>query len=1129
MKSSSIGETPNNTFIFNKKFESLTEYDIAQEAAQQFFFDEKDSRQITAEHLEIDYGVFENASDLIVFPKVTVTQHKDRIAVSCDCNAENPSLCTHQVQVLIALIRRDDYTIFFNQSVRKTILQKHGADYGLENVPNPDQYFQIELVQSKLVITSKLNALLPVTKQSLQLLKTGWTDETALIPGSDTAVEEQPIIVFRTHKHYHYLMIELYSAATSKEGKIKNPLVQLVPMELIWNNEDVNAVKFFAGIHKFQVRNSTKKTQADITALLAIIENPLQYDCYYHNATISEKISASSLTAVNLKVLKNEIQLKVDKQADFYEISGTVGILGSIFSLKDLFLCFDYFILERETLYLVVQLAALNVIELLQKKTDNLLIHTSKFNEFKLNLLNDIEEKINIDYTYIPPATKKQIKAHYAAESKEKILYLSDFGGHVMLIPVVRYGEVEIQVRTKRLIFAADKNGADFLVKRDEQMETAFTVLLMRQHQHIAEQLENGLHYFYLHKQYFLDEIWLLDTFEALQQEHVTVLGFNEIEGNKLNPHKVKIDIKVLSGINWFNAHIGVKFGKKKASLKHLHKAIRNKSKFVTLDDGTHGILPLEWIEKFKNYFNISEITEAEKLLIPKINFSDIEALFEEEMLADEVKHELQTYRNKLSGFESISEVAIPKTLNAILRPYQHQGLNWLNFLDDFNFGGCLADDMGLGKSIQIIAFILSQREKTEHNTNLLVVPTTLLFNWKLEVEKFAPSIKILTVHGNNRTKKAEDFENYEIVMTSYGTLLSDIHYLKQYHFNYIFLDESQNIKNPSTERYKAIRLLKSRNKIAITGTPIENNTFDLYSQFSFACPGLLGNRQYFRDVYSIPIDRLKNTKRSIELQNKIKPFLLRRTKQEVATELPDKTEMVLYCEMHPEQRILYDAYEKEFRDYISSSTSDELRKNAMNVLKGLTKLRQICDAPALLGSDALTGAIPSSKIEILTEEILNKAPQHKILVFSQFVSMLELIEKEINTAGIASVKLTGKTNNREKVVQQFQENDSIRVFLISLKAGGTGLNLTEADCVYLVDPWWNPAVENQAIDRVYRIGQHKNVLAIRMICPDTIEEKIMTLQASKKELAADLIHEDASFFNNLSQSELLELLADNK
>jgi SNF2 family DNA or RNA helicase len=310
-----------------------------------------------------------------------------------------------------------------------------------------------------------------------------------------------------------------------------------------------------------------------------------------------------------------------------------------------------------------------------------------------------------------------------------------------------------------------------------------------------------------------------------------------------------------------------------------------------------------------------------------------------------------------------------------------------------------------------------------------------------------------------------------------------------------------------------------------LSGTPVENNTFDIYGQLSFACPGLLGSKLFFKQIYSSPIDMFKSTKRAGELQAKIKPFVLRRTKQEVATDLPEKTEMVLYCEMKPEQRAIYDAYEKQFRDYISATTGEKLDKKSMDVLKGITRLRQICDSPLLIQGEKMPGNA-SSKIDTLLEEIEGKKHQHKILVFSQFVTMLDLIRTELKARQIGFTYLTGQTRNRQAVVEEFQNNPDVRVFLVSLKAGGTGLNLTEADYVYLVDPWWNPAVENQAIDRCHRIGQDKNIVAVRLICPATVEEKIMLMQETKRYLANDLIKTDNSFFASLSKNELLGLLS---
>jgi SNF2 family DNA or RNA helicase len=691
-----------------------------------------------------------------------------------------------------------------------------------------------------------------------------------------------------------------------------------------------------------------------------------------------------------------------------------------------------------------------------------------------------------------------------------------------MITPVLKYGKVEVPLFSKNDIYAVDNHGNPFMVKRDQEAELRFGSAVMRQHPDFEEQL--GRDFFYLHRTRFLSEDWFPDAFEEWQNQGVTILGFNKLTKNRLNQNKAKISVHMASGINWFNTTANVEFGKQKVTLKHLHKAVKNRSKYVELGDGTIGILPEKWVERFAKFFEAGEIA-GEVIQTPKIRFASVEEMYEGEMLDREVKEQIAFYQSRVDDFRSIQPVPVPRTLKASLRNYQKQGLNWLNFLDDYNFGGCLADDMGLGKTLQIIAFILLQRKKQVKNTNLIIVPTSLIFNWQAEVQKFAPSIKVLTIYGSDRVKEVTDFDRYEIVLTSYGTLLSDVNFLKTYHFNYIILDESQAIKNPESQRYKAARLLQSRNKLVMTGTPVENNTFDLYGQLSFACPGLLGNKTQFRNHFSIPIDRFKDSERAVELQKRINPFILRRTKQQVASELPEKTEMVIYCEMGEEQRKVYNAYELEFYNFLNTKNEGDIERSRLHVLQGLTKLRQICNSPALLRDDLYYGQ-SSAKIDVLMEQIEDTAPWHKILIFSQFTSMLDLIRPELEERGIGYEYLTGQTRDRGARVENFQTNENVRVFLISLKAGGTGLNLTEADYVYLIDPWWNPAVENQAIDRSHRIGQQKNVIAVRLICPGTIEEKVMELQEAKKDLANDLVKTDTDILKSLTRSDLLALVS---
>src|SRR5690606_29714201 len=353
---------------------------------------------------------------------------------------------------------------------------------------------------------------------------------------------------------------------------------------------------------------------------------------------------------------------------------------------------------------------------------------------------------------------------------------------------------------------------------------------------------------------------------------------------------------------------------------------------------------------------------------------------------------------------------------------------------------------------------------------------------------------------------------------------LSDINFLKEIQFNIIVLDESQAIKNPSSLRYKAARLLQARQRLVLTGTPVENNTFDLFAQISFVLPSLLGTPKRFADNYSTPIDRFQDKQRAVELQQKIHPFMLRRTKKQVAKELPAKTEIVLYCEMGSEQRKVYDTYKNEFKKYLSGIKEDELHSSNLHILQGLTKLRQLCNSPALLADDEFYGD-QSAKLDELFKQIEKLMSSHKILIFSQFVGMLALIKARVEKANIGYAYLTGKTKDRQDQVQKFQYDEHVRLFLISLKAGGTGLNLTKAEYVIIVDPWWNPAVENQAIARAYRIGQKNKVIAIRLITPNTIEEKIMQLQDRKRLLADELIQTDSSIFKQLNKTDLLNLL----
>jgi len=706
---------------------------------------------------------------------------------------------------------------------------------------------------------------------------------------------------------------------------------------------------------------------------------------------------------------------------------------------------------------------------------------------------------------------------------RKKQLFLSEQDEYVVFTPRVEY-DYNVSAILSATGNILVNNGDEITeYRRNFELENDFLVSLAELHPDFESQKSRKI--FYLHYSDFSKDLWFYKFFDQLQALNVELFGLKELKKFRYSPYKGKINTSVKSGQDWFEVEISVSFGDNRVTMNDIKKAVLNKQRYIQLKDGSAGILPSEWLHKLEKYFRNGEI-KKDKLEISKLRFSVIDELFDH---IDDTKilQEIAEKRQRLKSFTNISETAIPKEITATLRHYQKEGLNWLNFLDEMQWGGILADDMGLGKTLQVLAFLQQQKNKNR-GTNLIVVPTTLLFNWENELKKFAPKLKAFYYYGADREKSTNDFTQYDLVFTTYGILVRDIQILSQFKFNYAVLDESQAIKNPVSHRYKAACLIHARNKIALTGTPIENSTFDLFAQMNFANRGFLGGVQKFRENYSTPIDKDGDELIAGELNKLTHPFVLRRTKEMVASELPEKTENILYCEMESGQQRVYDAYRNEYRNRLLNKIEEEgIAKSKMMVLEALTRLRQICDSPLLLNSDEINEN-QSVKIKELIRHIIHKTGKHKILVFSQFVKMLGLIRDELAKLNIEYEYLDGQksSSQREQSVNNFQENENLRVFLISLKAGGTGLNLTAADYVYIVDPWWNPAVENQAIDRCHRIGQDKKVFAYRMICKNTVEEKILALQQKKKKIAGDIIQTDESILKKLNKKDINELFS---
>ncbi len=600
------------------------------------------------------------------------------------------------------------------------------------------------------------------------------------------------------------------------------------------------------------------------------------------------------------------------------------------------------------------------------------------------------------------------------------------------------------------------------------------------------------------------------------------IYGEEELKLARINRNRPTISFGVTSGIDWFDVQAVVQFGDLEVALAEVRRAVRKRERFIKLADGSMGEIPLEWIEQYRHLFALAEETDK------GLRLAHHHLTLLDQLLADDERartdKEFKRRRERLRNFDGIKPQKLPKHFNGELRPYQKAGFDWLYFLREYKFGGCLADDMGTGKTILTLAFLQSLKERGLAKTaSLLVVPRSLVFNWEREAARFTPRLRLLNHAGPARAEDISDFDDYDLVLTTYGLLRRDIEMLTHYEFNYLILDEAQAIKNPLAETAKAVRLLRGSHRLTLTGTPVENNTLELWSQFAFLNPGLLGNVEYFREEFSTPIERKGDERAAQFLRKMVYPFILRRTKDQVAKDLPPRTERQLICDMEPAQRKLYHEKRDYYRALLLKLIEDEGINNArFRVLEGLLRLRQICNHPRLAVKTFRGG---SAKFELLLETLETlRAEGHKALVFSQFVGMLKILEAELKKRRIPFSYLDGQTRDRQERVDAFQTDETIPFFLISLKAGGVGLNLTAADYVIHIDPWWNPAVEMQATDRTHRIGQDKPVFIYKLIVRDSVEEKILQLQERKRALVTQLIATESSFFKSLTADDVAAL-----
>ena len=545
---------------------------------------------------------------------------------------------------------------------------------------------------------------------------------------------------------------------------------------------------------------------------------------------------------------------------------------------------------------------------------------------------------------------------------------------------------------------------------------------------------------------------------------------------------------------------------------REIFSSYKNNNRLYRMKNGAYLDLKDKDIEQAFKLIDILNIyNDFDNMKIPNNKAIYLEKLIEEEDLS--FVNGSKYVSNVVKKFDKVKSknYEVPKDLNATLRDYQVSGFEFFKTLSDYQFGGILADEMGLGKTIQTIAFLLSNKDKK----SIVITPTALIYNWKNELEKFAPTLKVGLLHAakSEREKILDNIDNYDVILTTYTTYKNDIDKYKNINFDYCIIDEAQNIKNPDAIITKAIKNVNAKVRFALTGTPIENNLMELWSIFDFIMPGYLYNKSKFKSIF------VNNDKNIIELKNLIKPFILRRTKKEVITELPDKIEQKIIIDLEKEHKRAYKGYVNLITRKIKENNQDNI-----TVFSYLTKLRQLCLSPELMVKNYQG---KNSKLDVLIN-IINDSSDEKILVFSQFTKVLEVIGKRLNEENISYSYLDGKTSakDRVKLVEEFNTNNN-KVFLISLKAGGTGLNLTSANIVVHFDPWWNPAVEDQASDRAHRIGQKNVVNVIKLIAKGTAEERVINLQETKKELIEDVINgnlDNSSTLKNLSKDDIIDL-----
>ncbi len=1080
------------------------------------------------------------------FPLVIQKNDERNFDTSCKCGETEHPLCEHKTLLFLQLL--DAYGPNYFDSIRNWDKEKNKllAIYGYSLSDNIAGKFEFTYKDGK----PFLKVLDPAIKRVAAAAPSSRPAEAFIVPEipkeEEVAVVEKPgkklgiVFNFNTAT-YPYFSVDAIQGEADEEdkkyvGKVekldlskfvdtesfseedKQLLQQVRKLQSSEINKYLDRNSPFSGIWENIIHTDGDDLPEETKALIAEYLQPKLKKIFEEQAASQFAFflpKAKAFTTANLADMELSSQFispffKVFAKNSHFEIACRVKRANDALPFSDNECGSSLVFLHEEVLYLWQKPEDVMQAEKFLKE-GNIQLSKENWAEKMQKVILPLAKEYHVEFD-------KSLVSEIKSGEPEVRLQLQEKGDFLVFQPIFSYKGFETRASDKDNIIIPEGNKI-LIIERNREAEERFMTKLESLHsQFVRHEGGNNL---VLKGVDVLRNNWFFLFVDAMKEMKVPVYGFEALKNFRFNTARPSTHIHVSSGMDWFDAKVEIEFGSQRVGIDDIKKALVNKQSFVQLGDGTLGILPDEWLKRYSLLFKVGD-GRSNQLRLSKYHMSVIDELYENRD-ETELSFELDEKYERLKEFKHIPEVQPPEHLLKILRPYQTSGYQWLNYLNDVGWGGILADDMGLGKTIQALSMLEHYKEVNGSLKAIVVCPTTLIYNWKNEVEKFTPSLSWHIHHGSTRGRSTEELQQHNIIITTYGTLRSDIQLLLKGNYDYVILDESQAIKNPASKVTKAACLLNAKNRLCMSGTPLQNNTFDIFAQMNFLNPGLLGNMEFFRNEFATPIDKFGEQDQKEHLRKLLYPFILRRTKEQVAKDLPEKTETILFCEMEDEQRKIYDVYRNTYREKILGSIDDQgIGKSQLTILQGLMKLRQICDSPAILNEEE-KHPNHSIKLDELAREIEENIGDHKALIFSQFLGMLALIKKKLVEDDIKFEYFDGSTSavDREKAIQNFQNNDECRVFLISLKAGGVGLNLTAADYVYIVDPWWNPAVEQQAIDRTHRIGQTKNIFAYRMICIDTIEDKILQLQERKKKLASELIADDASFVKALSKQDV--------